>query len=87
MSKTCACGNNMIKEEWKHQWVCHCCGRTKPISIKQTNAEKYFRDATDEEIAKYIANKMSGCPYVLCKNTDCYKCLLNWLEQEAESDG
>lgn len=30
----CVCGHEMTKAEWKNQWVCHRCGRTKPINIK-----------------------------------------------------
>lgn len=30
-SKKCVCGNEMTAVEWKHQWVCHRCGRTKPL--------------------------------------------------------
>lgn len=29
--KRCICGHLMTAAEWKHQWVCHRCGRTKPL--------------------------------------------------------
>ena len=29
--KKCVCGHKMTKHEWKNQWVCHRCGRTKSI--------------------------------------------------------
>ena len=29
--KNCICGHEMTKAEWKNQWVCHRCGRTKSI--------------------------------------------------------
>lgn len=31
MSKKCVCGNEMTREDWKHEWVCHRCGRKKPF--------------------------------------------------------
>lgn len=33
MSKKCVCGNEMTREDWKHEWVCHRCGRKRPISL------------------------------------------------------
>lgn len=27
--KKCVCGHPMTAAEWKNQWVCHRCGRTK----------------------------------------------------------
>lgn len=29
--KKCVCGHEMTQHEWKGQWVCHRCGRTKKI--------------------------------------------------------
>lgn len=29
--KKCVCGHEMTKAEWKNQYVCHRCGRTKLI--------------------------------------------------------
>lgn len=31
MSKKCVCGHEMTRHDWKHEWVCHRCGRKKPI--------------------------------------------------------
>lgn len=31
MSKKCVCGNEMTREDWKHEWVCHRCGRKRPV--------------------------------------------------------
>lgn len=33
MSKKCVCGNEMTREDWKHEWVCHRCGRKRPIPL------------------------------------------------------
>ncbi len=30
-TKNCVCGHPMTAHEWKHQWVCHRCGRTAPL--------------------------------------------------------
>lgn len=38
MSKKCVCGNEMTREDWKHEWVCHRCGRKRPIPL-MTNLE------------------------------------------------
>ena len=32
-SKKCVCGNEMTREDWKHEWVCHRCGRKRPIPL------------------------------------------------------
>ena len=82
----CVCGNPMTKEEWKHQWVCHRCGRTKPLH--QTNVDKYFRNATDEEIAEIIAE--DWCELIDCESApfcdgECKERILAWLQQEADS--
>ena len=29
--KKCVCGHPMTAAEWKNQWVCHRCGRTKVL--------------------------------------------------------
>ena len=31
MGKKCICGNEMTREDWKKEWVCHRCGRKRPI--------------------------------------------------------
>ena len=90
MSKTCVCGNDMVKAEWKHQWVCHRCGRTEPIGIKQTNADR-IRAKSDEELAEFIKNlrfKNGDCPNdTKCKMRNCYDCWLDWLKQEITEKG
>ena len=44
--KTCVCGHPMTAAEWKNQWVCHRCGRTKPLHKTTTIVlrVKYARD-------------------------------------------
>jgi hypothetical protein len=89
MGKTCVCGNDMTKAEWKHQWVCHRCGRTKPISIKQTNADK-IRQMTDEELAQFIAKAQADIlrtvgralkyPGDLVRDCDLEDAADDWLE-------
>lgn len=45
MQKKCVCGNLMTAAEWKNQWVCHRCGRTKPLcKIEITQRVKYAGD-------------------------------------------
>lgn len=66
---------------------------------KQTNADKYFRNATDEEIADFIAQRIRceehECPaYDFCtdysaegamtKTQFCIRVLSKWLGKEAE---
>jgi len=60
---------------------------------QQTNADKYFRNATDEELAEFIANSTSCETCVVrkggsddCQNTNCSTAWLDWLKQEV-SDG
>jgi len=60
---------------------------------RQTNAEKYFRNATDEELADWCYEHQEdclGCPALRkgCMNFGkaCKDAWLNWLKQEAESD-
>ena len=36
----CVCNHEMTKHEYKNKWVCHRCGRSKPIVIQLTNREK-----------------------------------------------
>ena len=52
--KKCVCGNEMTPADWKNQWVCHRCGRTKPIFTTATNADR-IRSMTDEDLAKELA--------------------------------
>ena len=61
------------------------------IEKKQTNADKYFRNATDEELSRFLCD-MCAC---FCDDVDvcekwggaCDKCWLDWLKQEVERDG
>jgi hypothetical protein len=73
----------MTKAEWKHQWVCHRCGRTKPISIKQTNADK-IKQMSDKELAEWIAGyvlNLTGGSLKMSKQA-----WLDWLKQEASDE-
>lgn len=46
--KTCVCGHPMTATEWKNQWVCHRCGRTKPLhKIELVRRVKYAGDVYD----------------------------------------
>lgn len=49
----CFCGNEMTRKDWKHQWVCHKCGRMKPIYESMTNADR-IRSMGDEELAYFL---------------------------------
>lgn len=60
-----------------------------------TNADKYFRNATDEELAKIIVRAKyfdKFCEIVLAGENpgfcddDCYKCCLEWLKQEVSDE-
>ena len=72
MIKKCICGHEMTKAEWKHQWVCHRCGRTQFIYDDITNAE-YIRSLTNDEMAEWLVQKVkctacngNGCSYDWC---------------------
>lgn len=64
------------------------------IEKKQTNADKYFRNATDEELAHFV-KRFSDCAFcpafsTTCKSINfdnCEDAWLDWLKQEVESDG
>ena len=68
------------------------------IEKKQTNADKYIRNLTDEELAdeivfrQKIGDMRDCCPpkhtqnNPLCRHLECSQCWLHWLKQE-ESDG
>lgn len=57
-----------------------------------TNADKYFRNATDEEIAEYLSKRLvaPSCTDRCYKEyelygemrTFCHDCWLEWLKQE-----
>ena len=51
--KKCICGHEMTETEWKNQWACHRCERTKPIYENTTSVER-LRNMTIEEIAERI---------------------------------
>ena len=55
---------------------------------KQTNADKYFRNATDEELLDFVLNKNHWCchPFEACGSLICRKCWLDWLKQEVSDD-
>lgn len=67
----------------------------KPI---KTNADKYFRNATDDMIAEWIAKHMycvecmffnddnGTCKYEQRYRKGCNGAMLDWLKQEVESD-
>lgn len=55
---------------------------------QQTNADKYFRNATDEELLQFL-NDADACLYDdadVCEkwNGACDKCWLDWLKQEVD---
>ena len=59
------------------------CDSYKPIII--TNAEKHFRNATDEEIAKFL-EKTEACSddkHFDCRYQSCYECWLAWLKKDS----
>lgn len=91
----CFCGNEMTRKDWKHQWVCHKCGRTKPLYESMTNADR-IRSMSDEELAEfflkvsivYAESCMTGesdCVWEDYPTHDkgCKDCFLEWLESEA----
>ena len=86
----CGCGNEMTKAEWKNQWVCKKCGRTKQL-FKETNADR-IRAMSDEELSKFL------CCFRSCdfENHPCNGCkgepfcraghngMIDWLRQPEE---
>lgn len=79
----CFCGYEMTRKDWKHQWVCHKCGRTKPIYECMTNADR-IRSMTDEELADFIEMKQF---FALANNgTDGEEYTLEWLKSEVECE-
>ena len=59
------------------------------IEKKQTNADKYFRNATDEELVERLSKQnFWNCPPhdKTCPGY-CRECWIDWLKQEVESDG
>lgn len=79
--KTTVCINQNYQHE---QWI-STTNRTEPVVVKpMTNANKYFRNATDEEIAKWIHRH--DC-HTNLYGYDNEEAILDWLKQEAVSDG
>ena len=93
--KKCVCGEEMTPAEWKNQWVCHRCGRTKPMRTTVTNADR-IRSMTDEELVELHYSSSAHCiaddPTVCDRHdfignlTPCEQCYLKWLQQPAEED-
>lgn len=98
-TKSCVCGHEMTKHEWKNQWVCHRCGRTKLVQEYMTNADR-IRNMSDEELAEAIIENMDCndfckhyCEYYnglycefnhVCTEEFAIKNALNWLQKEVE---
>lgn len=81
--KKCVCGHEMTKAEWKNQWVCHRCGRTKPINV--SNAE-YLRSMANEEMAEWLVYKVkcTGCNAEDCDEEFCVNLMKEWIEYPYE---
>ena len=77
--KKCVCGEEMTPAEWKNQWVCHRCGRTKPMRTTVTNADR-IRSMSDEELAEFLYQVGYDNGWGLEEYT------LEWLQQPAEED-
>lgn len=67
MSKKCVCGHEMTRHDWKHEWVCHRCGRKKPIEAPQTytvfecyKCHSRLYAIEDENFPKKL-EKIAGC--------------------------
>lgn len=82
------CDNCKHNENWLYSEPCFSCEHgSKWEKIKQTNADKYFRNATDEEIAKFFEHGEAGCHYQKggCPvGISCRDCWLDWLKQEVQ---
>ena len=80
--KKCVCGNQMTKACWKRQWVCHRCGRTKPLYGGETNAE-HIRNMTDDELAEWLVYEIrcSACDAENCDEQYCLNVMKEYLEQ------
>ncbi len=67
-------------------------------TVKQSNADR-IRSMSDEELAEFAVSTGQGCPpgknFVECCfehkdgliESDCRKCWLDWLKEEAVSNG
>ena len=84
----CVCGNEMNRKDWKSQWVCNKCGRTKPIYECMTNADR-IRSMTDEELTEIVSLGVVDCRTCeepqneegVCSGR-CRNELLRWLKSE-----
>jgi len=78
-----------------HNTRCKCEDYNPRNSKPITNADKYFRLASDEKLAEFLEFVSSGCDYMspdcpahdsckhICDQNDaCRKGWLNWLKQE-----
>lgn len=52
--KRCVCGTTMTKHEWKHQYVCHACGRTKLIDDSRERLQELISDLSEDEVLDLI---------------------------------
>ena len=90
--KTTVCINEHYQQE---QWgLQSTTNKSDGVVIKpQTNADR-IRSMTDEELADYLSKNRGGCRALTTEsyvcdyyddnlNTDCHKCWLDWLQQEA----
>jgi hypothetical protein len=75
----------MTEAAWKYQFVCHRCGRTKPIDAYMTNAE-YIRSMTNDEMADWLVHKIkcTGCNAERCDEEFCVNLMKEWLEYPHE---
>lgn len=51
MEKRCVCGHRMTRSDWQHCWVCHRCGRKKPLDNTVSNADA-IRNMSDYDLAR-----------------------------------
>ena len=80
----CVCGHEMTCHEYKNQWVCHRCGRTKRIKITNFDVIKESMDIC--ELAELLSRDcchITGGDNQYCDG-DCESCVREWLESEAE---
>ena len=96
--KCCNCKYNTLRKEDGEQFT-WCVKKCDNLDINEerqcewfepaTNVDKYFRNATDEEVAELLVR---GCMYVIhddenrCIKYDCRckQCWLDWLKQEVK---
>lgn len=83
--KKCVCGYEMTRHDFEYRLVCHRCGRTKPIKVMITNAER-IRSMDDEELARFLLmevvnDKCYGICRGSCTGNDCISGIVEWLQQ------